>query len=68
MSSNEINVKCALNSPFRLSRGFFSLTPLKIKGARDVMNFWIKQIKAAESNSLNPSYVRGITLEFKSGD
>ncbi len=43
---------------------FFGVTPLKIRGAGGVMNSWIKQITGAKSNSLNPSYVRGMTQKF----
>ena len=33
------------------------------KGA-GVMNSWMRQITGAKSNSLNPSYVRGMTQKF----
>ncbi len=45
--------------------GFFSVTPLKKRGAGGVMNSRSRLITAAKSNSLTPSYVRGITPKFR---
>jgi hypothetical protein len=66
MNSAMIN-KSYNNFPFTINSGLSCVTPLEVSEVRGVMIFLIQQIKAAESNSLNPSYVRGIPQKHERG-